>query len=81
MKIRVRRIKDKFDAQLRDLEQPEQACIAKYNETRQRLVEANEELASSRGALLQRDRDLGEERSITAQLSGALRPLLVGRLV
>ena len=69
LELRVRRVKDKFDAQLRDVEQSEQACIAKYNAARQRLVESNEECASLRGAMAQRDRDLAAEREITSRLT------------
>lgn len=69
LETRVRRVKDKFDAQLRDAEQSEQACIAKYNAARQRLVESNEECASLRGAMAQRDRDLAAEREIASRLT------------
>jgi hypothetical protein len=34
-----------MQAQLMDIEQSEQACIAKYNTARERLAEANEEAA------------------------------------
>ena len=52
------------------MEQSEQACIAKYNSARQRLVESNEECASLRGALAQRERDLTHERDVVSRLTG-----------
>ena len=44
-------------------------CPRRYNSTRQRLVEVNEEAASLRGAMSQRDRDLAAERDITTRLT------------
>ena len=58
LETRVSRIKERFEAQLRDSEQSEQAAIAKYNDARRRLAAAEEEGASVKGRLEQREADL-----------------------
>jgi 5-azacytidine-induced protein 1 len=66
---RVRRIREQYQAQLHDSEQAEKACLTKYNESRQKCVAANEEVASLRGMLVQRDQDLARATEVGNRLS------------
>jgi 5-azacytidine-induced protein 1 len=69
MEQRIKRLREKFDSQLRDLERSEQTALAKYNECRQTLADATAELAILRGTAAQRDKELEEVRTLAARLT------------
>eukprot|EP00041_Stephanoeca_diplocostata_P020358 m.453723 g.453723 ORF g.453723 m.453723 type:complete len:878 (+) comp21554_c0_seq2:287-2920(+) len=66
---RLKRMQQKMRNQLEDAEQAERATLAKYNDARQRLVEASEELSSVRGILVQREQDLARAQEVSERLS------------
>lgn len=68
VEIRIKRVKESFERQVKDLESSEQACLAKYNESRRNLAEVQEEVSSLQGTLKGRERDLTEMRAINDRL-------------
>ena len=69
MEKRVRRAREKFNTQLSDAEESERAMLAKYNDCKQRLTTALEELADFKGQQAQRESAMTEMRSITDRLT------------
>lgn len=64
MEKRIRRAREKFDAQLADVEASERAMLAKYNECKQRLATTLEELAALKGRQTQREASLEDLQQV-----------------
>ncbi len=62
------RMRDKMEAQLRDAERSEQALLAKFNESKRRVVELSEEAASLRATLAQKQITLDENAATLGRL-------------
>lgn len=63
------RYREKYDAQLVDIEKSEQASLRRHNECKQRLAEAMEELATLRGSIAQKTKELDELKTENARLN------------
>ena len=69
MEQRIKRVREKLELQVREVERSEQGALSRYNETRQLLSEATTELTAARGALQQREKELEEVRAVAARLT------------
>jgi len=69
MEKRIRRAREKFDAQLADVEASERAMLAKYNECKQRLATTLEELAALKGRQTQREASLEDLQQVSGWLT------------
>ncbi|KDR14818.1 5-azacytidine-induced protein 1 [Zootermopsis nevadensis] len=70
MDNRLRRLKEKFDAEVKDLEDSEKSIKTKYNETKGKLVEKEDEVISLKANVRQLGKELEEARKIVDRLSG-----------
>ncbi|PNF24240.1 hypothetical protein B7P43_G15006 [Cryptotermes secundus] len=66
---RLRRLKEKFDAEIKDLELSEKAIKTKYNEAKGKLVEKEDEVINLKANARQLQKELEEARKIIDKLS------------
>lgn len=59
-----RRLKEKFDAEIRDLEVSEKAIKSKYNETKGKLVEKEDEVINLKTDARQIKKELEEAKKV-----------------
>jgi hypothetical protein len=59
-----RRLKEKFDAEVKDLEVSEKAMKTKYNETKGKLVEKEDEVITLKANVRQLGKELEEARKV-----------------
>jgi chromosome segregation ATPase len=59
-----RRLKEKFDAEIRDLEASEKAIKSKYNETKVKLVENEDEVINLKTNARQLGKELEEAKKV-----------------
>lgn len=59
-----RRLKEKFDAEIRDLEISEKAIICKYNETKGKLVQKEDEVINLKTNARQIEKELEEAKKV-----------------
>jgi len=59
-----RRLKEKFDAEIRDLEISEQAIKCKYSETKGKLVEKEDEVINLKTNARQIEKELEEAKKV-----------------
>jgi len=59
-----RRLKEKFDAEVRDLEISEQVIKCKYNETKGKLVEKEDEVINLKTNARQIEKELEEAKKV-----------------
>lgn len=59
-----RRLKEKFDAEIRDLEVSEKAIKSKYNETKGKLVEKEDEVINLKTNARQLEKELEEAKKV-----------------
>lgn len=55
--VRVKRVRDKYEAELRELEQSERAAVEKHQELRRRQIEMEAELIRLQAMLRQREEE------------------------
>jgi 5-azacytidine-induced protein 1 len=65
----VRRLREKYEAQVRDVERSEQAALGKFNECRQTVADLTSELAACKGLSTQMERELEDVRGVAARLT------------
>lgn len=60
-----RRLKEKFDAEIRDFEISEKAIKCKYNETKGKLVEKEDEVINLKTNARQTEKELEEAKKVS----------------
>ncbi|XP_069695012.1 calponin homology domain-containing protein DDB_G0272472 isoform X2 [Periplaneta americana] len=70
MDSRLRRLKEKFDAEIKDMEESEKALKNKYNDIKGILVEKEDEVINLKANARQLDKELEEAKKIVDRLSG-----------
>ena len=66
---RVKRLREKYDAQIRDVERSEQVALSKFNECRQTIADLTSELSALKGAHAHTVRELDDVRAVATRLS------------